>query len=179
MTREETKDIVMKIKVLYPNWKPENLTMTVDAWAAVLIDFPKDIVDAALAAYVTGDESGFAPSPSKLIGLMRKANKKPLDVMTASEAWALVYDAIGRSGGMFPQYSVDEFEKLPELCKKAVGRPENLREMALDENFNMGVEKSLFERKYEALLQRQEEYDKIPRRMKDLIQQTDMKMLEG
>jgi len=175
MTRDETKEIVMKVDVLYPNWKPENLTLTVDAWWAVLREYPKDVVDAALSTFVTGNDTAFAPAPGQLIGIIRKANTKPLDGMTASEAWDLVYKALSNSS----YNNNEEFEKLPELCQKAVGSAANLRSMAIDENFNFGVEKSLFERKYEELQRRQEEYDKIPVSVRELIQGTELKMLEG
>ena len=43
--------------------------------------------------------------------------------MSELEAWAIVRKAIGRSN----YYAEEEFEKLPEACKMAVGNPSNLK----------------------------------------------------
>ena len=177
MTRDETLGILMKIDVLFPNWKPENLTMTTDAWAAVLREYPKDVVEAALNTYVTGNESGFAPSVSQLLGIIRTANENPMDEMTPNEAWELVYNAIGNS----IYHADEEFAKLPELCKKAIGNnPASLRELAvMDIDEVQNVTGSHFKRQYAELVKRKREYDKIPVNVRNLIAQTTQQMIEG
>lgn len=67
----------------------------------------------------------------------------------ALEAWALVYKAICNSA----YNSEEEFAKLPVLCRKAVGRPENLKEWSLmDIATVQSVEQSHFIRSYNTLL---------------------------
>lgn len=39
MTRDEAKHLVMMVSAAYPNWKPLNLTETVDTWAVMLEEF--------------------------------------------------------------------------------------------------------------------------------------------
>ena len=39
MTRDEAKKIVMIIASTFPNWKPNNLSFTVDAWTAMLEEY--------------------------------------------------------------------------------------------------------------------------------------------
>ena len=47
--------------------------------------------------------------------------------MSELEAWSLVRKAVRNSG----YHSVEEFEKLPEACQRAVGSAANLKEWAL------------------------------------------------
>ena len=42
MTRDEAKHLVMMVSAAYPNWKPLNLTETVDTWAVMLEEFDHD-----------------------------------------------------------------------------------------------------------------------------------------
>ena len=65
MTRENTVDLIRSIVSLYPNWKPENLTETVNAWHWALEEYPAAIVKAALQIYVKTNNTGFAPSVSQ------------------------------------------------------------------------------------------------------------------
>lgn len=176
MNRDETKEILMTMQAVYPNWKPESLTVTVNAWETMLKDYPKQVVEAALNTYIATSESAFAPSVSQLIGIIRTANTKPLAIVTSQEAWDLVCKASQNAS----YHAEEEFEKLPPLVKKAVGSASNLREMALmDISAMQTVEKSTFKRTYDALVQRQEEYEKIPARVRDLIQNTTQNILEG
>ena len=70
--------------------------------------------------------------------------------MSAQEAWALVYKAICNSA----YNSAHEFDKLPELVKKAVGSADNLRNHAIDSDFNLGVAQSNFIKAYNTILER-------------------------
>ena len=75
MTRENTVDLIRSIVSLYPNWKPENLTETVNAWHWALEEYPAAIVKAALQIYVKTNNTGFAPSVSQIIGCMYKPSE--------------------------------------------------------------------------------------------------------
>ena len=76
----------------YSNFRPNDLSETVDAWAMILSDYSYKDVSVALKAYILSDVSGFAPSIGQLvskIGMIQ--NKKELNEM---EAWALVSNAL-------------------------------------------------------------------------------------
>ena len=70
MTREETVNLIRSIVSLYPNWKPDNLTETVNAWHWALEDYPAVGIKAALQIYIkmqTG-EGDITKSIMMLIG---------------------------------------------------------------------------------------------------------------
>ena len=76
MTRDEAKKLLQITAALYPNWRPDDLGMAVDAWAEVLSDQNWEVMARALKEFARTDTSGFAPSPGKLIeigdGITRK-----------------------------------------------------------------------------------------------------------
>lgn len=176
MNRDEVKRLIRIITATYPNFKPNDISDTVDIWTMVMSDQDAGQVEAGLKAYIATDTTGFAPSPGQIIGKIRDASKNPLNTMTPLEAWSLVYKAICNSG----YHAEEEFDKLPELCQKAIGSPDNLKEMAvMDADTVMSVEQSHFIRAYQDMQKRTEEYEKIPEKVRDVIGMTAQKMLEG
>lgn len=164
MTREETVKIMRIICDSYPNYKPTNLSEIVDVWCMMLSDYTYDEVSIALKAYITSNTSGFAPAIGQLIAMMQTITQE--QELNEMEAWALVSKAIRNSG----YNSVEEFAKLPPLVQKAVGLPNQLRQWALDENFNEQVASSNFMRCYRTELNRQQEIARMPSEVRQLIQ---------
>lgn len=148
MTRDETKKVIEAIASVYPNWHPDNPSLTVDMWAAIMSDYPYSAVSDALREYARS-KNGFAPSPGQLIGLIidRTTPQAPTDM----EAWQLVYEAIRNSN----YHADEEYAKLPVVIQKAIGGPASLREMAMMEADAMSVEQSHFLRSYHTVLERQ------------------------
>lgn len=147
----------------YPNYKPNNISETVDVWNMMLSDYDYNLVAMALKAYILSDTSGFAPSIGQLVDKM-KSITTPME-LNEMEAWSLVSKAIRNSG----YNSIDEFVKLPPLVQKAVGLPDQLRVWALDENYNEQVVSSNFIRCYRNELARNDELSKMPTDVKALI----------
>ena len=58
MTREETVKIIRIMCDCYPNYKPNNLSETVDVWNMMLKDCVYEQVSVALKAYIRSDTSG-------------------------------------------------------------------------------------------------------------------------
>ena len=164
MTREETVKIMRIICDSYPNYKPTNLSEIVDVWCMMLSDYTYDEVSIALKAYVSSNTSGFAPAIGQLIEMIKTITEG--QELNEMEAWALVSKAIRNSA----YNSVEEFAKLPPLVQKAVGLPNQLRQWALDENFNEQVTSSNFMRCYRAELNRQQEIARMPSEVRQLIQ---------
>lgn len=164
MTREETIKIIRIIVDSYPNYKPNDISETVDVWHMMLEEYSYQEVSVALKAYILSDDSCFAPSIGKLVS--------KIHIMTAPqelnemEAWSLVYKAICNS----TYNSVSEFEKLPPLVQKAVGLPDSLREWAMTENLNLEVVMSNFQRAYKAELKRHDELQKMPQNVRQFIE---------
>ncbi len=163
MTRDETVKIIRIMVDSYPNYKPNNISETVDVWQMMLSDYDYNLVAMALKAYILSDTSGFAPSIGQLVSKIQTITKP--HELSEMEAWSLVSKAIRNSG----YNSVEEFAKLPPVVQKAVGLPEQLRTWALDENYNEQVVSSNFMRCYRTELARHDELSKMPAEIKALI----------
>lgn len=149
MTITETKKILATIMVAYPNFKPVNVDATANVWFNAMNDFEYGQVSMALQNYIRSDESGFAPSIGQLVKQIKIISVP--DCLNEIAAWSLVRNAISNSG----YNSVSEFEKLPELVQRAVGSPGQLRQWALDENYNEQVASSNFMRTYRAVTEKE------------------------
>ena len=157
MTNEETKKLITVMIASFPNYKPENMQMTLNVWNEMLIDYDYKTVAVALKTYIATNKSGFAPSVGQIIDNIEKVNAPAS--MGEQEAWALVRKAI--SNGTY--YSQREFDALPDLVQKAVGDANQLYVWATDENYNESVISSHFINAYKTLCARREEYNRMPK----------------
>ena len=148
----------------YPNYKPNDISETVDVWQMMLSDYDYNIVAMALKAYILSDTSGFAPSIGQLVDKM-KSITSPQE-LNEMEAWSLVCDALQNSGYNY----AEEYEKLPPLVQKAVGLPKQLQEWALTENLNKDVVGSNFMRCYRIEVERQNEISKMPQNVREMLE---------
>lgn len=165
MTRDETVKIIRIMCDCYPNYKPSNLSETVDVWNMMLENCTYEQVSVALKAYVFSDTSGFAPSIGQLINKLHEV-QTPQE-LNEMEAWFLVSRAL-RNG----YYSaVEEFSKLPPPVQKAVGSPDNLRNWALADSKSIeNVVQSNFMRTYRTVVNRENEIKKMPADVRTLIE---------
>lgn len=164
MVREETVKIIRIMCDCYPNYKPNNLSETVDVWNMMLENYSYEQVSVALKAYINSDISGFAPSIGQLIGKIQIISQpQELDGMTA---WGLVSKAL-RNG---TYGAVEEFNKLPPLVRQAVGMPDNLRNWAMsDYQAIETVIQSNFLKNYRTVVNRSKELNCMPPEIKSLI----------
>lgn len=155
MTRDETKKIIRIIADSYPNYKPSDISETIDVWSMMLEEYPYNQIAMALKAYILTDTSGFAPSIGQLVNKLTSAEPQ----LNEMEAWSLVSKAI-RNGYYGAE---EEFAKLPEVVQKAVGNPANLRAWShTDEQSIENVVQSNFLRTYRAVVKRESESAKLP-----------------
>lgn len=166
MDREETKKIIRIMCASYPNYKPADISETIDVWASMLSDYSYEHIAVALKSYIATDTSGFAPSIGQLIQKANSLVEKDGE-MNEIEAWTLVSKALGNG-----YYGAEkEFEKLPPIVQKTVGRPEQLRMWATTDNKSIEtVVASNFMRTYKAEVKRAEEYARLPEDVKALMQ---------
>ena len=148
----------------YPNYKPNDISETVDVWQMMLSDYDYNLVAMALKAYILSDTSGFAPSIGQLVGKIQTLTKP--QELNEMEAWSLVCDALKNCGYNY----VEEYEKLPPLVQKAVGLPTQLREWSLTENLNKDVIGSNFMRCYRIEVERQNEISKMPKDVMEMLE---------
>lgn len=151
----------------YPNYKPNNLSETVDVWQMMLDEYSYNQVSIALKAYVTSDTSGFAPSVGEIVAKIQLVSQpQELDGMAA---WGLVSKAL-RNG---TYGAVEEFNKLPPLVRQAVGMPDNLKNWATSDYQTIEtVIQSNFLRTYETVVKRADEINRMPDNIKTLIEKT-------
>lgn len=163
MTKAEFIPLVKGLKAVYadPAFLPDSDAIMV--WYSLLKDF--SYKDASRAIQEVMRTSKFKPTVADIIERIH-ANVTD-ETMTEMEAWSLVRKAVSRS----IYGSVEEFEKLPPVCKKAVGSAANLRELAmLDEATVESVEQSHFVKSYRAITERtrREERAVLPRHIQNL-----------
>lgn len=166
MTREETKELLMTIRAIYPNFnvKPEEMTPTINAWQMMLEEYPAQAVSTALQIYVKTNNTGFAPSVSQIIGAMYAPKQN--DSLSEGEAWALVKKAI--QDGNY--HSEERFNELPPIVQRAVGGSNMIRQWAMSDTDEVNtVIASNFQRTYKAILSKQEFGEKVPEQLQDLV----------
>ena len=170
MTEQETAQIVYVIGATYPStfqrYDKEMYARLVRAWHLVLQDYEYGEANAGLSIFLSSETKGFPPSPGQIVECIQRIRPTAETGMTATEAWSLVLKAVRNSA----YNAEDEFEHLPPMCKRAVGSPGNLREMALmDKNTVGSVEQSHFIRTYNSLVEREKQDAKLPARVRQLI----------
>lgn len=167
MTREETVKIIRIICGSFPNFKPSDLSETVDIWNMMLYEYTYNQIAGALKSYILADSTGFAPSIGQLIAKV-KTIEEPAQ-LNESEAWGLVSKAI--RNGYYG--AVEEFSKLPPLVQKAVGIPDNIRNWSQTNIDSVEtVIQSNFLRAYRVEAQRAAEISKMPSDIKTMIENT-------
>ena len=174
MTREETGKILAVIASIYPNFKPENKSQTVDAWCWALDGYTYKDISTALKAYITTSAGAFPPSASQLIALTRKSEE--ITALTEAQAWAMVKKAI--SNGNYG--SEEEFAKLPPTVQKAVGGASMIREWAGTDSSEVNtVIMSNFQRAFRTIQQREQEMNALPAELKTMLGLNEKIGIEG
>lgn len=164
MTRDETKKIIMVISASYPNWKPNDLSFTVDAWHMMLSDYNYSDIAKSLKSYITTDRSGFAPSIGQLISGVNMVDK--LTGINELEAWDMVSRALRDS----TYHAEERFAELPELVQRCVGSPSQLRNWGQTDLKSVEtVIQSNFMRTYREMKERQNTINALPVEMKEEV----------
>lgn len=154
MTAKEFGLLADAIKTYFPR---DNVLPTENAlrlWYAELKDIPYQIAYAALRKYVSTNK--FAPTIADIREQAAELYNQREGDISENTAWQLVWKAICNSG----YHAEEEFEKLPETVKRAVGSASQLRQWGLSEvNDNtISYWKSDFQRIY--CLEQQKELER-------------------
>ena len=159
MTKEEFGLIVKALKAVYPepSFIPDKDAFEI--WFALLSDLDYELTKNATQKFMM--QSSKIPRPADIREMAMSFNYK--DEMSEMEVWGLVAKAIRNS----TYHSEEEFEKLPELAKKAIGSSNQLNLWAMDEEYNEGVIQSNFLRSYRICQQREKDDAKLPQYIKD------------
>lgn len=175
MTREEFSIIAKALKAVYadPKFLPDGNAL--DVWYALLQDLEYEKAHIAVQSYMM--TAKFPPSIADIIERVAEITRPEEVCMNELEAWSIVQKAICNSA----YHADEEFEKLPEVCKKAVGRAANLREWAgLDSDRVNTVEQSHFIRNFRTTVEKMNREAMIPQPMRARIESIrEMALLPG
>lgn len=168
MTYDETLAIMGVLKAAYPGYyrdmKRSEAESIVSLWAEMFKDEPAKLVAIAVKAHIASDQKGFPPHIGAIKDAIAKI-KQP-DQMTELEAWGCVRKAI--SNGIYG--SADEFGKLPDIVKRLVGSPNQIKEWAMmDADTVNSVVASNFQRSFKARAASEREYLALPTDVRDTI----------
>lgn len=166
MTAKEFGLLADAIKTYFPR---DNVLPTENAlrlWYAELKDIPYQIAYAAIRKYVLTNK--FAPTIADIREQAAELYNQREGDISENTAWQLVWKAICNSG----YHAEEEFEKLPETVKRAVGSASQLRQWGLSEvNDNtISYWKSDFQRIYRLEQQKELERRKLSPDVLKLIQ---------
>lgn len=165
MTRDETVKIIRIMVDSYPNYKPSNLSETVDVWNMVLKEYSYQQISTALKAFILSDTSGFAPSIGQLVNIVTMTSGE--QVPNELEAWGMVSKAL--KNGYYG--AEEEFAKLPSLVQKAIGQPSQLRQWAQTNIESVeNVIQSNFIKTYRTLAKRSYDVSKMPVEVQKMIE---------
>lgn len=76
MTREETVKIIRIMVDSYPNYKPNDISETVDVWHMMLEEYSYQQVSLALKEYILTEKTGFAPSIGQIANLVKSQKER-------------------------------------------------------------------------------------------------------
>lgn len=168
MTRQETAKIMAVLRGAYPNYyrgmQPDDLMAVVNLWHEMFTDEPYELVAGAVKRLIASDTKGFPP----VIGQVKEqiACLMQPERMTEAEAWAIVRKAVRHQ----PDAAREQFDKLPDVLKRIVGSPSQLRSWAvMDEDTLNSVAASNFMRSYRVRAETLWEQAKLPKALRQAV----------
>lgn len=164
MTRDEFKILVKGMKAVYAQqtFLPDKDAF--DMWFALLQDLPYKLANVAIQKHMLTEK--FPPTPAEIREKAAQMIEVPETEMSELETWALVRKAIRNSG----YHAQEEFDKLPEACREAVGNAANLEEWAkMDYEKVESVGQSHFIRNFRTAVLRIKEEQRLPEQTRKLI----------
>ena len=147
------------LKAAYPQYyrglNNTDLEAVVRLWETL---FKEDkYADVAIAVHplITTRTDTFPPVIGEVKQALRGVTRP--DEMTAQSAWAEVMKCVKRGG----YHAAEDWALLPDEIKAAIS-PEQIKSMAVSEDFNESVEKSLFFRTWNTVTERRRVADTVP-----------------
>jgi hypothetical protein len=179
MDREQAIKILKILKTAYPKFYADmNKTEaedTINLWIDMFKHENVNLVVVAVKNLINTFK--FPPTIADVKEEMYKLTEQ--EKQTPIEIWNLIKGAIRNSS----YNAYEEFNKLPEIAQKFVGSPNQLREWAIDTDYNDGVVKGQFLKQYEILQKRDKETKMMLPEVKELVMQlvqnTEIKRIGG
>ena len=169
MTRDESTKICYVIQQAYPeqyrDFDRQATETMIDLWAMMLEGYSYEQANAGLRMFMRSDIKGFPPKPGQVIHQIEKLKPQDESQMTEAQAWAVIYKAITNSS----YNAQEEFDRLPDVLKRAAGSPTNLREWAMMDEESLSVIESNVMRSYRAAAKTAQEEKLIPESIRVMI----------
>lgn len=155
MTREEFTKIVLALKSVYTAPTLLATKESLDMWYASLQDIDYNTCKTGVVAYIQSEEK--LPTPA---GIRNKiVELSQMGELNEMQAWGLVSKAL--RNGLY--HSQEEFDKLPENVKKAVGSAEQLHNWATSDYGTIeSVIQSNFLRSYRRVVEKEKQVSLLP-----------------
>ncbi len=167
MKKNDVVKIFIVLRTAYPNFykemKKEDLEATIDLWTEMFAHENPALVVAAVKNLINTFK--WPPTIADVKDEMYKLTQTETE--TPVEMWNKIKAAMSRAS----YYAQEEFDKLPEVAKKFVGSPNQLREWALSIDYNDGVTKGQFFKQYEILKQREKDSKLMLPQVRDIAKQ--------
>lgn len=127
ITRSEIGKILSEINLNYPerfkNFSQKQMDDLATFWQGIFQDFSFEQVYAGLIAYIRQETKGFAPSPGQIIDRIVSLSV----VIKNEEDFAYACDKLINAISDGYYHAQERFDALPEICKKFVRTPNQLR----------------------------------------------------
>lgn len=159
MTTKETSVIMEVIRLAYQRtgaMSKDDAEKTLSLWATMFDEVPYDDVRLAVKTFILTDTKGFPPTIGQINSII--AEMKTADLPSGEEAWGYVRKAIGN--GLYG--AKEEFEALPDICKRIVATPSNLRDWANLDSKGLNVVRSTFLSRYREVIGEVKELVALP-----------------
>jgi hypothetical protein len=167
MTKDEVTLILGTLKTAYPKFYAEmskqEMYSTIDLWSEMFAHERTDLVVAAVKNLINTFK--WPPTIADIKEEMYKLTETNSE--TPTELWNMVKKAIRNSS----YNSYEEFQKLPEVAKKFVGSPNQLREWAIGTDYNDSVVKGQFFKQIEIIQKREKDSKLMLPQVKNYIEQ--------
>lgn len=166
MNRDEVVAILGTLRTAYPKFYSEmskqEMFNTIDLWTEMFAQENPALVVAAVKNLINTFK--WPPTIADIKEEMYKLTEQNSD--SPIELWNSIKKAIRNSS----YNSYEEFEKLPEIAKKFVGSPNQLKEWAISTDYNDGVVKGQFLKQVEVLQKREKDSKLMLPQVKDIVQ---------
>lgn len=167
MTRDEIITILGTLKTAYPKFyaemSKEEMYNTIDLWTEMFAHENTATVVAAVKNLINTFK--WPPTIADVKEEMYKLTEE--EKQTPVEMWNLIKKAMRNSA----YNSYEEFNKLPEIAQRFVGSPNQLKEWALDIDYNDSVVKGQFLKQFEILQKRDKEEKMMLPEVRNLIKE--------
>lgn len=178
MTAQETTKLIFVMRSMWPraykDMTAQDFQNNIAAWQFALEDYSYEQASIGLKIYMQSSK-GFPPDSGQIVECIRKAKPEnaPQSVMTEEEAWQITLKAMG-SFSWNDDGSIERaFNRLPKACQRAVGGTVQAFKEAAGMDMasaEWAAFTAKFARSYTEAKKQDQEFQKLPAKVREAIQ---------